>query len=106
MLLSDLIYTNRKNYRGPRVTQRCKVKCDNCEKEFERSYIYLINGRNNYHRDLCHSCMQIEQNKQGLRKEQYIKAGEAFKNKYSGKKLEEIVELKKSIIRLLKLNKG
>lgn len=89
MLLSELKFTDRKNYKGPTQTQRCKVKCDNCDKEFYGFYWKIIEQRDRFSKDLCRSCKLhdsinfsfIEKHKQI-----YIK----MNRKNKGKTLEEI----------------
>lgn len=89
MIISE-IKLNKKSQ--PIKTQRIVIKCDDCDKEWESFFYSQIKGIENYNRDLCRGCKQKEQIKLGIRtNEQYIKAGEGYKNKYEGKKIEEII---------------
>jgi len=74
----------------PIVTQRINLKCDECPKEYESILKNQARGFKKYNKDLCRSCKQKEQYKQGLRTEQSIKAGEGAKRNLSGKTIYEI----------------
>lgn len=79
----------------PIITQRIKTKCC-CGKEWESILLNQIKGIKKYGRDLCRGCKQKEQIKNGIRGKQYKNAGKAYKKKYKGKKLEEIVGIEKA----------
>lgn len=91
MIVSEIIL----NKKGKPIHQRVKIKCDDCKKEWESYLCSQIKGIKNYERDLCRGCKQREQIKQGLRKQQYINAGEGYRKKYKGKSIEEICGEKK-----------
>lgn len=65
MILSEVKLNNSK-YRPqlngkPIKTQRINIKCDECGKEYDSSYIYWKKAHNKYSKDLCRSCkMRIE----------------------------------------------
>jgi hypothetical protein len=72
------------------ITQRIDIKCDKCEVQYNSVLYNQISGFEKYNQDLCRSCKQKEQYKQGLRKDQSKKAGEGAKKKMKGKTFEEI----------------
>jgi hypothetical protein len=72
------------------VTQIVVVQCDKCQKEWNSALINQIKGFKNYNRDLCRGCKQKEQVKNGVRKKQYVNAGEASIQNMKGKTYEEL----------------
>lgn len=94
MIISDI--SIGKQTKKPVITQRIKISCDNCSKEWESTLSNQIKGLKTYNKDLCRSCKQIEQNKQGLRKDQYKKAGEGAKRNLTGKTFDELHGIEKS----------
>ena len=94
MIISEIKLNNSK-YKPylknlPVRTQVIKVRCDNCGKEYNSSYIYYENGIKNYGKDLCQSCKQIEQYKQGKREKQKKHIGFYATNYQKGKTYEEM----------------
>lgn len=72
------------------------IVCEDCNKQWESSKYNQQLGIKKYGRDLCRGCKQRAQIKTGIRGSQYKNAGEAFAEKYKGKKLEEIVGVQKA----------
>ena len=66
-----------------------KIVCENCAKEFERNPVNTKKCRKKYGKDICHSCMQKEQYKQGLRDFQKIRTAEVSRALQTGKTFEE-----------------
>ena len=93
MILSKIKLSSVKK---PLITQRIKLQCDNCNNIWNSALGNQINGIKKYNKDLCRGCKQIEQNKKGLRKQQYINAGIGSIKSLKGKSYEEIFGVKKS----------
>lgn len=75
---------------GLKKTQRVKISCDRCKTIVEKIVYNLIKQREARNEDLCKSCATTEYNKTRpveVRK----KAGDGYRLKYTGKKLEDIV---------------
>jgi hypothetical protein len=72
-------------------TKRIKIKCDRCQIEIEKTIGSIIQQRAKRNgEDVCKRCSTIEYN-QTRSIESRKKAGDGYKNRYKGKKLEEIV---------------
>jgi hypothetical protein len=83
---------------------RIKIKCDNCEKIYYSTFGNAIKHYKKYNnQDLCRSCKQIQQYKEGKRNKQKEFITNYAKNNQKGKTLEEMygnnkaVEIKKKI---------
>lgn len=107
MILSELKFTNRKNYSGPTITQRCEVKCDKCGEIFEGFYWKIIEQHKKFHCDLCRSCKLHDPiNSSFMEKHRQIFIEMNRQN--SGKTYEEIygkektLEIKRGLKRTLK----
>lgn len=82
---------------GIKKTQKVKISCDRCQQVIEKFVYSVISQREKRNgEDVCRRCSTIEYN-QNRPIEVRKKAGDGFKNKYLGKKLEEIVGEKKAI---------
>lgn len=82
MILSE-IKTNSKGREI--ITQRIEIRCDSCPNEYESSLGNRSNGLLKYKKDLCRSCKQKVQYKEGSRKESWSKVNK----RNIGKTLEE-----------------
>jgi hypothetical protein len=85
-----------KQTKKPIITQRLNIECDDCSKEYESTLFNQLKGFEKYNKDLCRSCRQIIQYKQGLRSEQSKRAGEGAKRILSGITFDELHGIKKS----------
>jgi len=95
-MIKSQVFLNNKQQ--PIKTQRIIILCDSCGNEWDSYYYNYLKGLENYNKDLCRSCKQKYQIKIGIRsKDQYIKAGNGYKNKYEGKKIEDIIGKERGI---------
>jgi hypothetical protein len=81
---------DHENLVGLKRTQKVRVKCDRCDCIVDKIVYNLVAQRLKRSEDICKRCATIVYN-QTRSEESRFKAGQGFKDKYLGKKLEEIV---------------
>jgi len=74
------------------MENKIKIKCAHCNKEYESTVFYLNVGRKKYGKDLCRSCKQIIQYKNGQRNKQL-----QYNPSTKGKTFEEIYGEQKAL---------
>jgi len=105
MILSELkIDKSLRNTGKPILHQKCNVKCDICNKEYNINYLYVKKGRDLYNKDMCRSCKRKMQFKTGI-----LQVGEHWKT-YSvthqkGKTFDELYGSNKTNIIKNKMSK-
>lgn len=81
---------DHENLEGLKRTQKVRVKCDRCDCIVNKIVYNLVAQRLKRSEDICKRCATIEQNSTRPL-EIRLRAGKAYRDKYLGKKLEEIV---------------
>lgn len=104
MLISELQY-NIRGQKRPRSKQKCIVKCDTCEQEFERRYDVLEKSRKAFNGvDVCRSCSTRLLIKTGK-----VKTFTEYNKNQKGKTFEErlgVEKAKKVKEKMSKVNTG